>query len=214
MSLAAPDSEVDICNLALSHLKQQPIVQIDPPTSQVEELCNLWYHQVRQETLRSHPWNFAIKRVQLTPDSSAEPLFGFTHAYLLPSDFIRYLGSYDDLGNRNLNDDYEIEGRYLLRNGEDNDSVNVRYISDYKTVVKMDPLFRGLFAINFAVVLAPNFSGSESRVGTLLKIQKEIEAKATTIDGQERPPRRVQTSKFIAARRRGGSGTAGPTMSF
>ncbi len=216
MSLSAPDSEVDICNMALSHLKQKPIVQIDPPSSQVEELCALWYHQVRQETLRSHPWNFAGKRTQLTPDGSAEPLFGFSHAYLLPSDWLRFIGRYDTLGSRVPigGDDYELEGRYILLNGEDNASINVKYVCDYQTVIKMDPLFRGLFAINLAIILAPNFSGSENRVKTILEIRKDLEAKATAIDGQERPPRRIQRSKFIEARRGGHGNVAGPTTTF
>lgn len=215
MALSAPDSEIKICNLALNHLKQKPIVQIDPPSSQVEEQCALWYHQIRQETLRSHPWNFALKRAQLTPDASAEPAFGFSHAYLLPSDWIRFVGRYDDLGGRVNDDDYDIEGRYLLLNGEDNESINVRYVTDYQTVIKMDPLFRGVFAINLAIVLSPNFSGSESRVNTLLKIRTDIEAKATAIDGQERPPRRVERSRWIAARRGAGAGNvAGPFTKF
>lgn len=213
MSLAAPDSEVDICNLALSHLKQRAISAIDPPTTQVEELCSIWYHQVRQERLRSHPWNFALDRVQITPDATA-PDFGFSHRYLLPSDWLRYIGRYDDLGNR-LDEDYDIEGGYYLFNGEDAVAINLRYISDFQEVAAMDPLFRGLFAIDLAIVLAPNFSGTENRVKTLLEIQKDLNTRATAIDGQERPPRRVQRSKFIDARRGGKSaGPAGPYTHF
>jgi hypothetical protein len=178
MSLAAPTSEVQICNLALSHLKQKPIVQIDPPSSQVEELCALWYHQKRQEVLRAHAWNFAIARTTLTPDSSATPDFGFSHAYLLPANWLRYLGRYDDLGSRILGDDseYEIEGRYYLFDGEDNVAINLRYITDFQTVSKMDPLFRSLFAIELAITLAPNFSGGEGRVTTLIGLRKDMKA--------------------------------------
>lgn len=217
MSLSAPDSEVDICNLALSHLKQKPIRQIDPATTDVEEKCALHYHQIRQETLRMHPWNFALARAVLNPDATA-PAFGFTHRFLLPTGCLRYIGRYDDLGNRILNndlsDDYEIEGRYLLLNGEDNESINIRYVDDFQTVIKMDALFRGLFAINMAIILSPNFSSSEGRVTTLLTIQKEKKAEATAIDGQERPPRRRQVSKFIQARRGGRGSVAGPNTHF
>lgn len=219
MSLSAPHSEVDICNMALSHLKQAPIRQIDPPKTDVESKCALQYHQIRQETLRSHTWNFASKRAQLTPDATKTPLFGFTHAYLLPPGCLRYIGRYDDLGNKmggcEQGYDYELEGRYLLLNGEDNSSVNIRYIDDFQTVIQMDSLFRGLFAINLAIILAPNFSGGEGRVTTLIGLRKDMEAKATAIDGQERPPRRIQRSKFIEARRAGGrSGGASPYTRF
>lgn len=208
MSLSAPDSEVDICNMALSHLKQSSIAQIDPPSSKVETLCALWYHQIRQETLRSHPWNFAGARVQLTPDSGATPDFGFSHAYALPSDWIRFVARCDDLGVLLNAGDYEIEGRYFLFDGEDNASINLKYITDFQTVIQMDPLFRGLFAINLAIILAPNFSGSEARVKTLIEIRKDMQPTAAAIDGQERPPRRIQRSRFIQARRGYGYGTS------
>lgn len=214
MSLAAPNSEVDICNIALQHLKQPPITSIDPASTTAEERCALNYHQVRQETLRSHAWNFAMKRVQLSPDLDNTPLFGFTHAYALPSDWLRYIGRYDDLGTRVSEDDYDIEGRYLLLNGEDSESVNLRYIYDHVTVSEMDPLFRGLFALNLAIVLAPSFSSTEQRLKALLEIRKDLETKATAIDGQERPPRRVQRSKFIEARRGGRHNLAGPYTYF
>lgn len=215
MSLTAPDSEVDICNMALDHLKQGALTSIDPATNIAGQRCARWYPQIRQETLRFHPWNFALKRVQLTPDSTA-PSFGFTQRYLLPSDWLRYISRVDDFDNF-LGDgtDYEIEERYYLFNGDDDTAINLRYIMDFTNVAKMDPLFRGLFAINLAIILAPNFAGTEGRVSTLLKIQKELEAKATAVDGQERPPRRIQRSKFLDARRGGRrGGIAGPYTRF
>lgn len=214
MALLAPDSEVDICNLACTHLKQADISVIDPPGTQVEVEFAKWYHQVRQATLRAHSWNFATDRVQLLPEVVA-PAFGYSHKYLLPTNWIRYLGRYDDEGNK-LGDglDYDIESGYYLFNGDDDASINLKFIIDFTNISKMDALFRSLFAINLAIMLAPKFSSSEARLGSLLTIQKDLKAEATAIDGQERPPRRVQHSKFLAARRRGSSGIAGPTTVF
>ena len=83
MALSAPSSEVDVSNLSLDLLKQAPVVQLDPPTTTTEQLLNRWYHQTRRATLRAHSWNFATKRITITPTGTA-PLFGFTHAYNLP----------------------------------------------------------------------------------------------------------------------------------
>lgn len=216
MSLTVPTSEVAICNLALSRLKQAPIMQMDPATDKVSALCAQWYHQKRQEVLRAHTWNFATTIIQLSPASDAEPIFGFSHAYLLPTDWLRYLGRYDDYGSRvpGSDGDYDIQGRYYVMNGEDNESINLKYIKDFQTVQHMDPLFRALFVLELAIVLAPNFSASESRVTTLLTEYKDVKAQATAIDGQERPPRRVQRSKWLEARRRGGSHGASPYTRF
>lgn len=213
MALEIPLSEVDICNLALDHLKQAPISQIDPATTHVEERCARWYQQERRANLRIHPWNFAMKRIQITPSGDYTPEFGFTHAYAKPSDFVRLIGFYDDLGSRLTEVDYDLEGDYILRNGTDGAAINVRYVSDVTDVSKFDPLFIDLFAVNLAIKLSPNFSGSEARVKSLVELRKDILSNATAIDGQERPPRRIQTSKFIQSRKRG-SNVAGRYTRF
>lgn len=215
MAIEAPSSEIDICNLALSHLKQKTITQLDPPSTDSELICYTWYQMVRRATLRLHPWNFAIKRAELSPSGSYTPEFGFTHAYAKPSDFIRLIGFYDDLGNRiaNSDEDYDVEGDYLLKNGEDGVAINVRYVFNVTNVAKMDPLFIDLFSIDLAIRMSPRFSGSEARVKTLVGLRSEILTSAAAIDGQERPPRRVQRSKFIEARRQGGQ-SAGPYTRF
>jgi len=205
MGLDAPNSEVDICNLALDLLKQKPIVALDPPTNQVEELCARWYQQKRRAVLRSHMWNFAMKRLALLPDSGATPLFGFTHAYNLPSDFIRYAGRFDDVGKLSSPNpqDHEIENGQILFDGADNAAINIRYVFDQDIISKMDPLFIEAFALELAITFAPKFSGTEARVKTLSGFRAEVIGEARAIDGQERPPRRVQRSNWLRRRNAG-----------
>lgn len=106
-------ADVDICNMALSLLKVPTITSIASPTTEVEELCALWYDPSRQELLRKHPWNFAKKRVTLysivTP-----PTFGYDYKYLLPSDFmrLRFIGTENE---GLVGKDYDLEqDQYLL----------------------------------------------------------------------------------------------------
>lgn len=203
MAIEAPNSEVDICNLALDLLKQKPVVDIDVPSNQVEELCARWYQQKRRATLRSHMWNFAMKRLGLLPDSSATPLFGFTHAYNLPSDFIRYAGRFDDVGRLSSPnpEDHEIENGQILFDGADNTAINIRYVFDQAIVSKFDALFIEVFVLELATAFAPKFSGTEARIKTLIAVRGDVIGEARAIDGQERPPRRRQRSKFLNARR-------------
>jgi len=205
MAIEAPNSEVDICNLALDLLKQKPIVELDPPSNQVEELCARWYQQKRRAVLRSHVWNFAMKRLALLPDSSATPLFGFTHAYNLPSDFIRYAGRFDDVGKlaNPDGDEYDIENGQILFDGGDNTAINIRYVFDQGIIVKFDPLFIEAFALELAITMAPKFSGTEARIKTLIGVRGDVIGEARAIDGQERPPRRRQRSEWIRRRRAG-----------
>lgn len=210
MAVDAPNDDVDICNLSLDLLKQRPIVSIDPPDSITEALCARWYPQKRRATLRSHPWNFAIKRIQLTPSSTETPDFGYTHAYILPSDWIRYMGRYEDTGNLSPADsnDYEIENGQYLFDGADATSINLRYIFDKETVADFDALFVDLLVVELAIAMAPKFSGTENRLKVLAEMRIEIQGEARAIDGQERPPRRKQRSKWIQKRRGGFSSNA------
>lgn len=206
MSFQTPASPVSLCNLALIQLKQDSIVELDPPTSMAEKFCALVYHQVRRACLRSHPWNFAGKRTVLTPASDQTPEFGFSHAYRLPTDFVRFIGRYDDEGEISSFVDYEIENGYLLYDGEDNSGINIRYVYDLETVAQFDPLFINFFVLELAIALAPKFSGTENRQAALVKLREDAFSKAKAVDGQERPPRRKQRSKWLERRRGFGSG--------
>lgn len=217
MALQAPNSEVDICNLALDFLKQESIVQLDPPSSNAEEICARWYQQIRRGTLRIHPWNFALKRTSMTPASDSEPEFEYTHAYNLPNDFIRIGTLYTAEGDRIEKSEYEVEDGQILYNGEDNTAIFLKYIYDHTDVSAFDPLFMNLFALNLAIAIGPRFSGTETRIKTLIEMQKEAENTARSVDGQERPPRRIERSKWRDARRFGRtnqSGIAGPDTIF
>lgn len=217
MALQAPSSEVDICNLALIHLKQEIVTSIDgsSPTT-AEGLCATLYQQVRRATLRSHPWNFAMFRIILTTDALVTPAFGFSIAFKFPNDFVRFASrESSDLGFKPSPNEYTIEGRYIFTTGSTTDKLYLRYVRDIEAVLEMDPLFIDLFAINMALHLAPNFSGSEQRTEVLEKRKLEVEAQARAIDGQERPPKRIQTSKFNNARRHTSAGhVAGPNTTF
>lgn len=203
-----PNSDVDICNLALDYLNQDGIQSITPAEGRAAQTISRWYHQVRRSTLRAHPWNFASKRVTLTADATA-PVFEFTHAYNLPNDFVRYIGRYTSLGDflPPSTYNYEIENGQILMNGDDDDTtIYVRYVFDQKIVTKFDPLFIDLFALNLAIRVARKFGATEAKIKTLIELQQEALTLATAIDGQERPPRRVQQSKFARSRRGGGVG--------
>jgi hypothetical protein len=208
MALTAPTSDIAICNLALTQLKQDPIVQLEPPSSMAEKYCNIAYHQVRRACLRKHTWNFALTREVLTPASDHVPAFGYLNACALPPDFIRFAGRYDDEGHITSFEDYEIEDGYLLCDIDDNASLNMRYVYDCKTVGSFDPLFINLFVVELAIALAPKFSGTENRQQALLGMRDSILAEAKAVDGQERPPRRKQRSKWLQSRRGLGRGAS------
>jgi hypothetical protein len=84
-------SEVEICNLALSHLGDSATVaSINPPEGSAQaEHCQKWYPIARNALLEMHDWGFATTRALLAelPNTWAQ----WQHAYARPSDCLKVL---------------------------------------------------------------------------------------------------------------------------
>lgn len=200
--MTAPNAAIDIINLAMDHCGEEVVSSIDAPVIDPEKLGARWYDQARRSLLRQYVWNFAKKRKRITR-STAAPDFDFEDAYPLPVDFLRFLsvGGYDEI-SQDL--DYDIEGRELLLNNSGANSVKLRYIRDVTDVALFDPLFIDILSLTLALRFAYYFSLKEKRLQSISKLLSEELPKAVTIDGQERPPRRVQRSVWRTKRLFGG----------
>ena len=214
MSITGITSAAGVCSLALAHLKMSPVVSLETPVDEGEKRCALVYHQTRRKVLRALPWNFAIKRATLSAVTST-PDFGFTHEYALPNDFLRYLSRHDVSGFRlrSFEADYEIENGFIRINQDTAGTLQIRYIYDHQDVPKWDPMFIDLMSYEIAIRIGPNFQASASDLERLSAERKNIRAEAGAIDGQERPPKRVQRSRWLQARRQGPS-VAGTHVDF
>lgn len=206
--MAAPNSKAAICNLALDYVLQtneEVITNIDSPNTQSEIVCGRWYDTVRRAVLRKHPWNFATKREILTQATEA-PAFGYSRAYNLPIDFIR-LNTINDTNSfdPDFKFDYQLENNQILTNGDAGATINLRYIFDFVNVVAMDPIFIDLLAIELALRIAYKFTSSNTNIQRLAELRTRKLTEAMAIDGQERPPSRIERSRALTQRRLLGS---------
>ena len=204
-------SKSDICNLALDYLLQtneESVTNIDSPTTQTEVVCARWYDVARKSLLRRHPWNFATKRIVLTADVN-KPAFGYDFAYNLPNDFIRVISLEEPDNNAPLlTAQYRVEGNQLLvgrlvgaSQSSGAQSLNFIYIFNETNIVKFDDLFVDTLAIELASKIAYKFTASNTdvqRINSLLDDKLQV---ARTVDGQERPPTRIERSRVRQRRR-------------
>lgn len=208
--MAAPNSSAVICNIALDKLLQtneQPVTNIESPTTETEKICARHYDFSRRKALRRKPWNFALKRAKLL-QSTETPEFGFDYQYNLPVDFIRLANIFEDddsLKEPEFPEPFEVEGGKILTNGDAGAVLRIRYVWDFTSVVKMDPLFIDLLAVMLAKDMAYKFTSSQSDVQRLDALEREALAAAGAIDGQERPPTRIERSRARSRRRQLGS---------
>lgn len=201
------NSEVDICNLALSLMKVPAITSITTPTNDEERTCRLWYDTSRKEILRKHSWNFAKKRVALSLCSDA-PLFKYSDKYALPNDFIRLI-SIGEVEDSLVGMDYQIEeDKYLTIDNGSAASLYIFYIFDETRPARYDACFVKAFALQLAVNMCYSFAGKSTLRTDLRNMLTEALTEARAINGQDKPPIRVTKSRVIGARRQYGSGSA------
>lgn len=202
--MARPTAPIDICNLALDEIKQNPINSIDTPVTSNEFTCRRWYDPTRAECLAQHPWKFATIRTILTPDPTATPDFGYAYAYNLPTDYIRLVTLGDDYLS-DLKREYEIEnGQILTAAGNsttDSTSLYTRYVYDIQQVPKFSPLFVKYFVLQLALNMATKFSTSPTIKNQIRDEYKDIEMQAKAVNGQDRRPKRIQFSRILTKRR-------------
>lgn len=105
-------SEVNIANLALSHLGDSATVSsLEPPEGSAQaEHCARFYPMARDALLQSHAWTFATKRKQLAELTSLWPQWD--HAYAKPADALVIHGILSPLASDDTADSqqpYSIE---------------------------------------------------------------------------------------------------------
>lgn len=101
MSFIEARSDINICNKALSRIKQQGLSGslTDPANlnKHVARECSLWYKTIVREVLTAHHWGLATKRAVLTTVTNTRPT-EWLLAYAPPSDmaFPVMIGPYSD----------------------------------------------------------------------------------------------------------------------
>jgi hypothetical protein len=88
-------ADIDICNLALSHLGDiATVASIAAPTTPQERYCAKFYPLARDITLEKHLWAFATVRAALAASVTAPPST-WAYAYSAPADVVNYIAVLD-----------------------------------------------------------------------------------------------------------------------
>lgn len=171
-------SEAYIANLALAKISSRAIASLDDATPEAR-WCKRFFGQCRDEMLRTHPWNFAIKRAALS-EISTSPLSEWAHQYALPSDFIR-LYQLNSFCADERPDLYQIEAGNLLT---DADAASIRYVFQQTNTTKYDPLFVAALADLLASEICRPITGNDG-TSFLQRYEQVSLRKAQRADSRE-----------------------------
>ena len=158
-------SEVDICNLALSHIGNKAEVSSISPTDKSTEanLCVVFYPQARDLMLEGYDWNFTIRTIALADLGS--PPSGWTYRYGMPNLYLRSIAVKET--NDDTPQDYIIHGddtagRVVLTNTADASMEYIKKITD-----------TGLYSPSFVEALA--WLLASYLAGPLMKGEKTVQ---------------------------------------
>lgn len=186
-------SAVDVSNNALQRVGAARITALTDATPEARA-CLTAFDTTRRSALRRYPWNFAITRAVLAPDTTTPTAVAqeFTHQFTLPAGCLRVLRP----NTPSL--DWKIEGRKLLTN--DGDTVYLRYIEDIEDVAAWDSAFYEVFAAALALRLRERLTSSNAKMATLKDEYKDAIAEARLADAFESGPDEAPEDDWLVAR--------------
>ncbi len=141
--------------------------------------------------LRSHIWNFALKRVELAL-STTTPAYDYAYQFALPVDNLRILET-----NLSNTAEWKVENSFLLA---DSDSVKVRYISQVTDPAIFDSLFTEALSSRLAAELAIPLADSINMSKLMIDLYASKIAEARTMDAVEGTPDNIEADSWLNAR--------------
>ena len=187
-------SIVGICNSALVKLGATRIIQLTEG-SKTANLCSEQFDKVRDDLLRGHVWNFAIKRAKLAMLAET-PTFEFDAAFQLPPDFLRAVSVHPDSSGRG-GVPYRIEGRRLLANAG---AIYLRYVHRLTDPNAMDVHFQEALAWALAFDLSIPITQSNSMRQMMEEGLRAQLSKAKSVDAIEDYPETEADTSWVAER--------------
>jgi len=184
-------TDVSICSNASLMLGGKPINDLAESNDRTRLASNL-FPMVRDYVLRRHPWNCAVRRVILSPDTAA-PAFDWAYQYTLPSDYMRTLS----VGEAGIEADFKIESGKLLC---DENPVYLRYVWRNENPATWDSMLIWAMTMSMKAVMAYPITQSTSMEQLVESVLVDVLKQARAVDGQDDTPDSLGDSPLLNAR--------------
>lgn len=195
-------SKIDICNLALAHLGQEPISSLTQQDDRARRL-NLFYEPVKAEVLRTHNWAFATVKEPLIrlEDPSAAP-YPYLYQYPVEALFVRQIT--DPASPDKKYPFREVFRRRLNQRAVETTASQAvaEYTRHVKDETQLDPAFVKAFALALASDLALALTGDNALAKLLLNRYAASldEARRSNMCEELSLPGRREESSFLEVR--------------
>lgn len=194
-------SVVDICNMALSHLRAPAITSLTESSHEATE-CNRHYASVRDAVLEDYPWNFAEK--QLALGLTTESRTGWAFVYQYPPDCIKALKIYNAAGDSAEPIDFKIVTNTDLNAKRVLTAVasaELVYTARVETTNLFSAQFVKALAAGLAAELAIPIRGDAELKQVIAESYSRIVRRAEVVNAQESRDKPAQVSSILNSRR-------------
>ena len=194
LTSSTADTPLDICSRALILIGAEPISSFDDGTTEATVAVNM-YEDVVQAALVNSRWRFATNQKIVNRLTDA-PTGRYDYAYQLPSDMIMLHGA---TVNGNLIE-YQVYGDKLFADTTETDTVIVDY-SFRASEVDFPSYFMLAVEVSLAIIFATSIARDASLASLMTERAESSMAKARSLDSQQQTTRKLETSRFLTARR-------------
>ena len=194
LTSSTADTPLDICSRALILIGAEPISSFDDGTTEATVAVNM-YEDVVQAALVNSRWRFATNQKIVNRLTDA-PTGRYDYAYQLPSDMIMLHGA---TVNGNLIE-YQVYGDKLYADTTETDVVIVDY-SFRASEVDFPSYFTLAVEFSLAIIFATSIARDASLASLMTERAESSMAKARSLDSQQQTTRKLETSRFLTARR-------------
>lgn len=185
------EDKTEVVNNALIFLGVAPIANLDEDGSDTAIAARTVFAAALRETLRAHPWNFAIGRQKLAALADA-PTFGWTYQFQLPADCLRVLSVGKGITS------WRVEGKRILA---DTAALDLRYVRKVDELIEWDDLAAAALARNLAAKLCYPITKSTSLMDAQWGMYTAVLKQARGIDALEEPAEDIEEEVGLIAAR-------------
>lgn len=196
-------SVIQVANRALTKLGAARIISLGDENKQARAVASC-FDDLRDDELRAHRWQFAMKRTELAALAAA-PTFGYEYQYALPPDFLR-IDMVDDRYPAAIMDNY-IDAEYLEWTIEGNviltdiaAPLKLRYIAQVTEPNSWDSNFREALASRIAMEICEELTQSDTKKQAAGSDYKRAITQAVRIGAIEKPSVMPPDNQWIISR--------------
>ena len=165
---------VEIANRAITFLGGDTIASLDDDTKE-GRACKRLYEQTRDQLLRDHPWNFAVKRASLAANTTA-PEYEYTNAFDFPDATLRIL-------DVETAEEWAVEGRQIVTDAAA--PLQIVYIERVTDPNLFDSKFIEAYSLRLAADIAYDITASQTvATNAETKFNSSLQ-EARLVDAQE-----------------------------